>query len=83
MLPTMHANRPDDEPVPEWFVENLLRDYLNQKFLLNPPLPVKIDIEKGGKEEVEEGNGQLDLDDRHQHIEGKGSGKNLTDGRCF
>ena len=39
------ATRPDNEPVPEWFVENLLRDYLNQKFLLNPPLPVKIDIE--------------------------------------
>jgi len=32
------AARPDDEPVPEWFVENLLRDYLNQKFLLDPPL---------------------------------------------
>ena len=32
------SNEPDDKPVPEWFVENLLRDYLNQKFLLNPPL---------------------------------------------
>ena len=28
----------EKEPVPEWFVDNLLRDYLNQKFLLNPPL---------------------------------------------
>ena len=36
-----------DEPVPEWFVENLLRDYLNQKFLLNPPLPTKMDVETG------------------------------------
>ena len=35
------ANEPDNKPVPEWFVENLLRDYLNQKFLLNPPLPIK------------------------------------------
>ena len=35
------ASKPDDEPVPEWFVDNLLRDYLNQKFLLNPPLPIK------------------------------------------
>ena len=35
------AARPDDEPVPEWFVENLLRDYLNQKFLLDPPLEPK------------------------------------------
>jgi len=31
----------DDKPVPEWFVENLLRDYLNQKFLLDPPLEPK------------------------------------------
>ena len=77
------STRPDNEPVPEWFVENLLRDYLNQKFLLNPPLPVKIDIEKGGKVEVEEGNNQLDLDDKHQGIKGKGSGKNLTDGNVF
>ena len=28
------STRPDTETVPEWFVENLLRDYLNQKFLL-------------------------------------------------
>ena len=33
--------QPDDKPVPEWFVENLLRDYLNQKFLLDPPLAIK------------------------------------------
>ena len=77
------ATRPDDEPVPEWFVENLLRDYLNQKFLLNPPLPVKIDLESGDKIEVEEGNNQLDLDDKHQGVKGKGSGKNLTDGNVF
>ena len=35
------ASKPDNEPVPDWFVENLLRDYLNQKFLLNPPLEPK------------------------------------------
>lgn len=67
------ATRPDNEPVPEWFVENLLRDYLNQKFLLNPPLPVKIDLESGNKIEVEEN--QLDLDDRHPDRKGQGSGK--------
>ena len=39
------ASKPDDEPVPDWFVENLLRDYLNQKFLLDPPLPVKVSDE--------------------------------------
>ena len=75
------STRPDNEPVPEWFVENLLRDYLNQKFLLNPPLPVKIDLESGNKIEVEEN--QLDLDDRHPDRKGHGSGKNKTDSGTF
>jgi hypothetical protein len=35
------ANKPDDEEVPEYFVENELRNYLNQKFLLDPPLAPK------------------------------------------
>ena len=35
------SNKPDDEVVPDWFVDNLLRDYLNQKFLLNPPLQLR------------------------------------------
>jgi len=48
------STRPDNEPVPDWFVENLLRDYLNQKFLLNPPLPVKNSIEKKGLNEQTE-----------------------------
>jgi len=39
------ASRPDNEPVPDWFVENLLRDYLNQKFLLDPPLQPKKGLE--------------------------------------
>ena len=39
------STRPDNEPVPDWFVENLLRDYLNQKFLLEPPLQPKKGIE--------------------------------------
>ena len=48
------ATKPNNEPVPEWFVENQLRDYLNQKFLLNPPLPVKTDLEqKNLKEQTE------------------------------
>ncbi len=75
------STRPDNEPVPEWFVENLLRDYLNQKFLLNPPLPVKIDLESGNKIEV--GEQQLDLDDKHPERKGQGSGKNKTDSNTF
>ena len=35
------ASKPDSEPVPEYFVENELRKWVNQKFLLNPPLPAK------------------------------------------
>jgi len=36
------SEKPDDEPVPEFFVENELRHWLNDKFLLNPPLPSKV-----------------------------------------
>ena len=33
------SEKPDDEEVPEYFVENELRHWVNNKFLLNPPLP--------------------------------------------
>jgi hypothetical protein len=32
---------PDDQEVPEYFVENELRHWVNEKFLLDPPLPPK------------------------------------------
>ena len=35
------GNKPDDEEVPEYFVEDELRNYLNEKFLLDPPLGPK------------------------------------------
>jgi hypothetical protein len=35
------SEKPDDEIVPDFFVENELRNWLNQKFLLEPPLPPK------------------------------------------
>ena len=35
------ASMPENEPVPEFFVENELRKYLNEKFLLDPPLGPK------------------------------------------
>jgi len=35
------SEKPDDEPVPEFFVENELRHWLNDKFLLDPPLQPK------------------------------------------
>ena len=38
-------SKPDDEEVPEYFVENELREWINDKFLLNPPLPPKISKE--------------------------------------
>lgn len=45
------SNKPDNEAVPEYFVENLLRDWINQKFLLNPPLQPK-QLNEGFKEVV-------------------------------
>jgi hypothetical protein len=35
------SEMPDDQEVPEYFVENELRHWINEKFLLNPPLPPK------------------------------------------
>jgi len=35
------SNKPDTEEVPEYFVENELRGYLNQKFILDPPLGIR------------------------------------------
>jgi len=37
---------PDDKEVPEFFVENELRRWLNEKFLLDPPLSPKTKIPK-------------------------------------
>jgi len=55
------SEKPDDEEVPEYFVENELRKWVNDKFLLDPALPPKtdnstdIDIE-GLNEQEEESN---------------------------
>jgi len=39
-------SKSDDEEVPEFFVENELRKWVNDKFLLHPPLPPKTYNEK-------------------------------------
>lgn len=36
------TQKPDDEEVPEYFVENELRHWLNERFLLDPPLQPKV-----------------------------------------
>lgn len=41
-ISNLASSMPDDQEVPEFFVENELRQWINQKFLLNPPLPPKI-----------------------------------------
>jgi hypothetical protein len=40
-ISSLADSKPDSEPVPEYFVENELRHWLNEKFLLDPPLPPK------------------------------------------
>jgi hypothetical protein len=47
------SEKPDDEEVPEFFVENELRHWLNEKFLLDPPLSPKNPIEQD-KETLDE-----------------------------
>ncbi len=49
------SNKSKNEVVPEYFVENELRQYLNQKFILNPPLPLRENrmiINEGYKEVI-------------------------------
>ena len=36
------SEQPDEQEVPDFFVENELRKWLNDKFLLDPPLPPKL-----------------------------------------
>jgi len=57
------SKKPDDEEVPEFFVENELRHWLNEKFLLDPPLQPK-DV-KG--EQLNEG--QYDYEDSEEYYE--------------
>jgi len=57
------SEKPDDEPVPEYFVENELRNWINQRFLLDPPLkskniddiqsPLQLNEPIDGEEEIE------------------------------
>jgi len=47
------SEKPDDEEVPEFFVENELRHWLNEKFLLDPPLSPK-NITISDKETLDE-----------------------------
>jgi hypothetical protein len=35
------SQMPDDEPVPEYFVENELRNWVNKRFMIDPPLKPK------------------------------------------
>lgn len=41
-IANLAATKPNDEEVPDYFVENELRKWVNDKFLLNPPIPPKI-----------------------------------------
>ena len=40
-ISNLASDQPDDKVVPEYFVENELRKWVNDKFLLDPPLPPK------------------------------------------
>ena len=40
-LSEVASTKEDSDPVPEFFVENELRQWVNKRFLLDPPLPLK------------------------------------------
>lgn len=45
------SEKPEDETVPDYFVENELRHWLNEKFFLDPPLQPKI-VKKDNTEDL-------------------------------
>ena len=49
-------SKTDGEEVPEFFVENELRKWINDKFLLDPPLPPKISPDQDDTEELDYNN---------------------------
>ena len=49
-------SKTDSEEVPEFFVENELRKWINDKFLLDPPLPPKISSDQDDTEELDNNN---------------------------
>ena len=49
----------DNEEVPEFFVENELRTWINDKFLLDPPLPPKMSPDQDDTEELDDNNKNL------------------------
>ena len=63
-------SKPDDEEVPEFFVENELRNWINDKFLLDPPLPPKISPNQDDTKE-------LDFDTQENLTEQKGTKKEI------
>ena len=63
-------SKSDDEEVPEFFVENELRKWINDKFLLDPPLPPKISPNQDDTKE-------LDFDTQENLTEQKVSKKEM------
>ena len=48
-------SKPDDEVVPEYFIENELRNWINQKYMINPPLqPKEVEVTTDTEDSEEE-----------------------------
>ena len=64
------TEKPDDEEVPEYFVENELRNWLNQKFLLDPPLQAK-EVKTDNKDQEDEinENTSFEYEDSEEYYE--------------
>ena len=68
------SQKSDDEEVPEFFVENELRNWLNEKFLLDPPLQPK----QFSNEEITEGFNKTIITENFVRLSEKET-KNLID----
>jgi hypothetical protein len=64
------TEKPNNEEVPEYFVENELRNWLNQKFLLDPPLqPKEVKTDNNSPEVEINENTKFNYEDSEEYYE--------------
>tara|TARA_R110000803_G_scaffold4597_4_gene15448 strand:+ start:1826 stop:3634 length:1809 start_codon:yes stop_codon:yes gene_type:complete len=80
------AAKPDNEPVPEFFVENELRNWVNKRFLLDPPLgPKELESFEDVKTSFDDSKEEDNLTENIQNVLNSfiNTKENITDGMKY
>ena len=78
--------KPDDAPVPEFFVENELREWVNKRFLLDPPLaPKELESFNDVKTSFNDSEEEYNLTENIQNVLNSfiNTKENITDGMKY